>query len=322
VDESIKFPGCQLADDFEDRGWPAGHVGDLFIEPKLDGYRLNAVIDADSVTFYCRGKDPVPWGQNLDHIAEDLLAAGFRNCMIDGEVMALDWNKTGIVRSGCSTKKGVAAYAPPSAERMEEIRTTVKFHVFDWVCLDLGSLVPMKLPGWRTARNVFPLPLAQRREFLESMLSVPGLLGCVYDSLVLTEVALVSSEPGVRAAMDDFVARGYEGAMLKLPTSIYVFDRHSGWLKVKPVKTEEMQVVGWQEGEGKYVGMLGSLHCVKADGTKVSVGTGIDDAQRAALYARRHELGGLILEVKSQESAVAAARHPVFVRWRPDRASL
>lgn len=298
----VAYPGCQLAEDFDDRGWPEG-VAELLVEPKLDGYRLSAVVGHGAVTFHCRDAESVPWGANLGHIAEALLAAGFRNCMVDGEVMAATWNATGVIR-----RKSL------DEEQARLVRETVKFHVFDWVCLELGSVVSAKLPGRRrVARPVFEMSLAQRLAELRSRVAPD------HPVLVLNEGRVVRSEQELRAEMDVLVARGFEGAMAKVLEAPYVMDRFEGWLKVKPVRTFDAVVEGAVEGAGKYVGMLGALACRTDDGVAVSVGTGFLDEDRRDFWARRDELVGKRLEIKAQVSDVATARHPVFVRWRDEK---
>lgn len=307
----VSFPGCQLASDFEHYGWPEG-VSSMYLEPKLDGYRLSAVIDDSSVRFHCRDSSEVGWAANLGHIAEALLSSGFRNCMVDGEVMAEDWNKTGIVRRGAS-KKG---YRPPTDAELAEIHATVKFHVFDWVDLDIGSLQVVKLPNRRKVSPIFMMPLSERRAILSQMVSSG------HPVLKLTYAVEVTSVDQINEYVRSWIERGFEGGMAKRPDAPYEFERSIGWLKVKPVTTFELEVVGFEEGRGKLAGILGTLHCKKADGTPVSVGGGFTDAVRAQLWAIRDQLPGRILECKVQDSKVATARHPVFIRWRDDRTSL
>ena len=302
VNDTVVYPGCQLADDFDTAGWPAGK-SELWLEPKLDGYRLNAMVHDGKVEFTCRGPGVIPWGANLGHIAQDLLMLGFKNCMVDGEVMAQDWNKTGIIRS-----------KNPGPETLELIRKTVFMHVFDY--LELGPdqahrLTRQKLPRARLESVVYNVPFRERRAELESF--------DPFGSVQLVPVTIVRSPSDVEAKMRLLMAEGFEGGMVKDPDAPYWMGRTNAWLKAKPYVTREAKVVGFLEGGGKYVGKLGALVVEQVDGVRVQLGTGISDEERADWWQNQTQILGRICEFKAQDTQVATARHPVFCRWRPDR---
>ena len=89
-----------------------------------------------------------------------------------------------------------------------------------------------------------------------------------------------------------------------------------------------MQIVGAQEGEGRLVGTLGSLIVEgEINGVKVrsSVGTGLTDNDRKALYADS-ELIGKILTVNYQsltdnpdKEGYYSLRFPSFAGIKQDR---
>ena len=71
--------------------------------------------------------------------------------------------------------------------------------------------------------------------------------------------------------------------MLRLHDAPYHHSRHSGdrknyLLKYKKVKTADLRITGWNEGKGKYEGMIGSFICEDDDGVvRVSVAGMTDD---------------------------------------------
>lgn len=85
------------------------------------------------------------------------------------------------------------------------------------------------------------------------------------------------------AHLQDFfaamVAQSAEGVMLRRPGSYYEQRRSASLLKLKPLGTDEAEVVGHQAGEGKHFNRLGSLVC--RWGTVIfNLGTGFSDANR------------------------------------------
>ena len=71
-----------------------------------------------------------------------------------------------------------------------------------------------------------------------------------------------------------------EGLMLRKPGSIYEFKRSNTLLKVKSFFDREGKVVGYNDGKGKYKGMVGSLKVLAENGVQFNCGTGLNDLQR------------------------------------------
>lgn len=55
---------------------------------------------------------------------------------------------------------------------------------------------------------------------------------------------------------------GGEGLIIKNPNSYYEFRRSKNMLKLKPSLSDEAKVLSYQDGEGKYLGMMGALVCL------------------------------------------------------------
>jgi len=76
-----------------------------------------------------------------------------------------------------------------------------------------------------------------------------------------TPRAVVSDPAAARAFLEDAVARGHEGVMLKALDEPYVAgSRGTGWLKVKPVHTLDLVVLAAEWGHGRRRGWLSNLH--------------------------------------------------------------
>ncbi len=278
-------PGiCMLAahaEELPETGWPYA------VEPKIDGFRLLCRVDASGAfAFTSRAGKSEPFASNLSHIGKELVRMGFRDCLVDGEVAAEDWNETAkLVR-----------LKNPSPSNALAIEDRVMFHVFD--CVRPGPAAP----AWR------------RREELAKMSATGGR----YCRLV--PQWLCANKAQAQELYEGFLESGYEGAMLKHPEGLYVGKRSSVWLAVKPTKTVDCQVRGMTEGKGKHLGRLGALECVTEAGVRFSVGTGLTDDERMRLWRDGPSAhAGKWLEVRVQASDVATARHPTFMRWREDR---
>lgn len=82
---------------------------------------------------------------------------------------------------------------------------------------------------------------------------------------------------------DAMIDQGYEGLVLKHPDHLYTFKRSKDWVKMKEVRTTDLECVGILYGEGKYEGMIGALICtglVEGTPVTVNVGSGLSDTQR------------------------------------------
>jgi DNA ligase-1 len=122
------------------------------------------------------------------------------------------------------------------------------------------------------------------------------------------------------------LAAGYEGIMIKDPDAPYETKRTSAWLKIKPVITVDLVIIGMEEGTGKYAGMLGALVCEGEDAGKkirTNVGSGITDEQRKEMWEKREELIGEIVEIKADtitkdrtDDEFFSLRFPRFERFR------
>ncbi|OSA89113.1 UNVERIFIED_ORG: hypothetical protein B2H93_16790 [Clostridium botulinum] len=76
--------------------------------------------------------------------------------------------------------------------------------------------------------------------------------------------------------------------------------RHSGILKIKKFLNADCKIVGYEEGTGKYVNMLGSF-IIDYKNNRVNVGSGYSDEQRKEMWKNRESYIGRILQVKFKE---------------------
>ena len=113
-----------------------------------------------------------------------------------------------------------------------------------------------------------------------------------------------------------FVKDGYEGAMLKNAKHMYKpGKRTNDIIKLKPRLTADLKCVGFQDGTGKYEGMIGSLVLKDIAGRVVSVGSGLSDHQR---QLNPEYFIGKIIEIE-YERIDETYIQPVFKFMREDK---
>lgn len=184
----------------------------------------------------------------------------------------------------------------------------------------LSGIVRKKIPlddEWRLVRyKVFDMPKSQgtfdqRLKVLQSLTDMPSWLNIVKQWRVDSEEALLDQ-------LQVLVAKGAEGLMLHHGASLYSAKRSDDLLKLKPSFDREGIVLSYEEGKGKFVGMMGAIW-VEAlvpdeSGSEVlqrfKIGTGFTHAERKSPPA----IGS---EITFQYSGLTSTGKPRFVRfWR------
>ena len=140
--------------------------------------------------------------------------------------------------------------------------------------------------------------------------------GCKYlSTIIVTEVT------GAQAKETNIylLRTGWEGSMLVEPDSLYEMGKrvnHS--IKLKGRKTADLLCIDTELGEGKYMGLIGSLVLEDSEGRRVSVGSGLSDSDR--LYHEDYYIGKVI-EI-SYEQIMDTYIQPTFIRIRDDKRSI
>merc|ERR1712194_502304 len=105
-----------------------------------------------------------------------------------------------------------------------------------------------------------------------------------------------------------------EGLMLRRAGSHYEKGRSSTLLKVKTFLDDEAVVIGYDAGKGRNANVVGALKCRNRDGVHFSVGTGLNDAQRAS----PPKIGDIITYRYFELTKDRKPRFPSFVGIRAD----
>lgn len=116
----------------------------------------------------------------------------------------------------------------------------------------------------------------------------------------------------------EYLDKGAEGIMIRLPKSKYNTKRTSDLLKMKPFSDFEVIVYDYEDGNGKYKNMLGALmvHLVDNKNVTFKVGTGLKDIDRME-YETRIPIGSKItVSYQSINEKTGVPRFPAFVGVR------
>lgn len=117
--------------------------------------------------------------------------------------------------------------------------------------------------------------------------------------------------------------KGFEGLMLNKDV-FYECKRVTSLIKIKSFKFSDLRIIGYEEGDGKYKGMLGAV-IVDYKGNSVNVGSGFDEAERVELWKNPDELIGKIATIKYKEvsknkdTGLESLQFPVWNGLREDK---
>jgi len=221
-----------LAQPAKDIDEALGRLEEAAIEWKLDGARVQVHRRDGDVAVYTRTLDDVT--ARLPEVVEATLALPVRAAVLDGEAIALRTD---------GRPEPFQVTGARFASRNDRS-----------VPLDLFLFDVLHVDG----EDILDRPASERAALLEQI--VP--------EARRTPRAVVS-EPAVAADfLDDALARGHEGVMLKALDAPYVAgSRAAAWLKVKPVHTLDLVVLGAEWGHGRRRGTLSNLHLGARDPT-------------------------------------------------------
>ncbi len=252
-----------------------GHTGEASVEWKLDGARVQVHRDGEQVGIFTRNLNDVT--HRLPGVVEVALALPCERAVLDGEVVGVDDQARPQ-----AFQQTMSAFGRDDAMGAGD-GLVVAF--FDLLHLDGADLLDE--------------PLWVRRQRLDELVGERAV-----PRIVTTDLAKAQS------FLDDALARGQEGVMVKAVGSTYDAGRRGGsWRKVKPVRTLDLVVLAAEWGHGRRQGWLSNLHlgALDPDGGFVMVGKtfkGLTDElltwQTAALLEREVERRGIEVHVRPE----------------------
>ena len=263
---------------------------------KIDGGRIIAVKENGSVSFFTRAGQKYEGLVDLEKEMADRLPD---NYVFDGEITLLDYK---------SYDSKTAYKLAMKATRADGEKHGVKMLVFDG----------MPVENWKS--QYCPYSWHARRSTLDTVFSGSG-----YTYFELLPVLYQGTDTSkILELLDSEIARGQEGVMINVCDAPYEFKRTWNLMKVKKMNTLDLQIVGYEEGNGRLSGTLGALHVRYKNGNIVKVGSGFSDALRAMIWLEPSDFVGKIAEISYFEETTNASggislRFPVFKDFRDDK---
>jgi bifunctional non-homologous end joining protein LigD len=228
---------------------PAG--GDWSYELKFDGIRACAIKNDSKVSLISRNGNEL--GARYSEVAEAVKNLPVDECVIDGEVVALD-------------AEGRSSFQLLQGLEMEARKSPVCFYVFDLLQLSGRSLVG--------------LPLTARKQLLAQLCDGVG------------DPIRFSGEIGgdATALLGEVKRRGLEGLIGKQRVSVYEPGMRSGaWIKLKCLIEQEFVIGGFTPPQGARQ-HFGAVLVGYSEKKKFlfagKVGTGFDTKSLAALHKK------------------------------------
>ena len=285
----------QLAEKYFDK--PERVEGKEFaLTTKIDGGRIIALKENGQVSFYTRAGQRY---EGLVDLENELYAKMPNNLCLDGEITLLD-------DKGIPSKE--AYKQAMKITRKDGEKHGVKMKVFD----------SMTAAEFRAQHCTMPWNV--RRGALEMMFNRPDLtffelLPVLYKG---TDTSMITY------FLDQAIADDQEGIMINICDALYEFKRTTNLLKVKKMNTLDLEIIGFEEGEGRLAGTLGAILVRYKDGNVVKVGSGFSDAIRSEIWKNRNDWLGTVNEIQFFEETTNAdggisLRFPVWKDRRYDK---
>lgn len=270
----------------------------FFLTQKLNGVRCT----------YVNGKLISRQGTEftgLDHIIDAIYKAeekyGNQNMVLDGELIH---KNDGTLSDNDNFRLGTGIINAKEGDK-----SNIMFMVFD--ILPYNDFVEGKSKA----------DYSLRRTWLDTL----SVILCKTTGYVEVVPLLYSGTD--RDKIDGWLAfadgHGWEGIMLN-KNMPYEAKRTTNLIKIKSFKFSDLRIIGYEEGDGKYKGMLGAV-IVDYKGNSVNVGSGFDEAERVELWKNPDGLIGKIATIKYKEvsrnkdTGLESLQFPVWNGLREDK---
>ncbi|PZU38625.1 MAG: ATP-dependent DNA ligase [Microbacterium sp.] len=202
-------------------------TGEALVEYKLDGARIQVHRDGDTVGVYTRSLADIT--HRVPEIVEVVRGLPATRVILDGETLSLD--EDGGPRPFQDTMARFGSHGDGPG-----VSAVLRPWFFDVLHID--------------GRDLLDEPLSVRLHELERIAApwrMPGLV--THDQIAAAGVSR------------DALAAGHEGVVIKALDAPYAAGRRGkSWVKVKPVLTFDLVVLGVEWGSGRRAGALSNLH--------------------------------------------------------------
>lgn len=300
------FQSLMLAKSTSIESLVTGSWSGYVCEPKYDGMRASVLKKDDRVYIYGRS-----FLEYQEHVPE--LVSLFQKVpydfQLDGELVSISGESEVegqlIPLVSFNQTMRIMGSLPEVAIEKQSEAGSIRYVAFD--CLLRDSIDQGDLPD------------SERRLAAEEVIS----------SLKTDQVLLTPRwEDWDRQVFDDLVSLDQEGVVLKNRDSIYRPNRpNKTWYKVKHHVTEDVVVMGFTPGRGKYSDTIGAIEFGQYLDDELTYRgrcSGLTDELRRSISSNPEYYLGEVMEIKINGKVGGASggfRHPNFLRFRDDKNS-
>jgi DNA ligase-1 len=202
-------------------------VSDPYVEWKLDGARIQAHRAGDEVAVFTRNLADIT--ERVPEIAAIIRGLDAEALVLDGEAIALRGDDRPEAFQVTMSRFGTRAVSPDA--------TPLSSFFFDCLHVDGEDLIDR--------------PARERLAVLDARLPAEHVVPRLQ----------TANATAAQDFLEDALARGHEGVMVKSLDSLYEAGRRgAGWFKVKPSHTLDLVVLAAEWGHGRRTGKLSNLH--------------------------------------------------------------
>lgn len=275
VDNFIPTYPCLLARPYDEKNIKNINFPALS-QLKADGLRVNFHVDGDKVSICGRSGRAIDL---LGYMEPELVELGKQfqvPVVIDGELVVVDENGKLLSRK---VGNGIINKAIKGTVSPEEAKM-VRAQIWDVI------------PASEFKAGISKLTYEKRFAALES--AVNKLTPSGVDALAaklkgmkatfwMIPTRVVNSLLEAVSHFEELLADGEEGTILKNYCGLWEDTRSKHLVKFKAERDADLEVIGWNPGEGKFVGMVGSLICSSSDRLVECSISGFSDELRAEI---------------------------------------
>ena len=303
-----------------------------FITLKLDGHRTLAQISFDGfdgigVPVTIGGQVRIGGSVNVNFFTRQGKPVAGMTDVATSIFNSFDWNKLAKIYPEGLFLDGeilITESDKPKEEWFNETskiirkdgeKSNLTYHVFDIVGVDEFFQDKKSILTYKDRRNMLN----------DLFLDNPDAAGIELVPVLMETQDVYNDLETIYELFDEQVALGEEGLMLNLDTP-YECKRHNGLLKIKPTKSADLEIIGFEPGAPytKYENTLGAL-IMDFEGVPVKFGSGLTDELRDEIWNNQDKYLGAIGEIqytsysKNQNNDEISLRFPRFKGIRTDK---
>lgn len=287
---------CSLKDKSNMKKWDWSEG--IFSQTKADGMFINVIVGLDGVQWMTRNGQTFPEGSLGKVINSEALRVLKPNRVYMGELLVIDGSTVLPREVGNGALNSVLKGGSFEPDQQPILK------VWDVVSVE----------EWRAGSSnyVYNLRLADCKLIPESQV------------ISVIDTRVVYDMQDAMAHYRELVAQGEEGTILKHPDLLWKDNTSKDAVKLKVEADVDLLVVGFEQGNGKFADMVGSLTCETADGgIRVNV-SGFTDGMRKHITENVDQwIGNKIITVRANDimeaDPVSSLFLPRFVEVREDK---